>query len=234
MKAICYSLWGDKPEYTVGAIRNADLAATLFPDWVCVFYCFSCVPHEVVSQLKSRQNVVSRMVEGIGNRRSAVQRFFPAEEDGVEYMISRDTDSRLSRREVLAVEDWISKGADVHVMRDHPYHGVPIPAGMWGVRGGRLNGIQRYAQELVSKMEADYKFQDQDFLSSWVWSKIQNGQLSCTIHDPFFQKTPFPKGAKRGAENDGVWFVGQCFGSDDKHNSDNDIEVLKIAEGNNS
>ena len=50
MKVISYSLWGDKPTYTVGAVKNADLAATLFPDWTCVFYCFSSVPKEIIQK----------------------------------------------------------------------------------------------------------------------------------------------------------------------------------------
>lgn len=227
MKAICYGVWGNNPMYTIGAIRNVDIAKDLFPDWTCIVYCFESVSSEIVKQLKSRDNVIVRMATGIGNRRNAVQRFFPAEEDGVEYMISRDTDSRLSPREVLAVEDWISKGADVHIMRDHPYHGVPIPAGMWGVRGGRLKGIQKYAEELVLKMDENYKYQDQDFLSSWVWSKIINGELTVCIHDPFFQRSAFPEGAKRGDENRGVWFVGQIFDENDVYNSQSDADMVK-------
>ena len=230
MKVISYSLWGDHPTYTVGAVRNAELAEQLFPDWTCVFYCFESVPDGIVSQLQSRSNCIVRMVRGSGDRRSAVQRFFPAEEDGVEYLLSRDTDSRLSPREVLAVQEWVSQGTDVHIMRDHPYHGVPILAGMWGVRGGKLKGIKQYAEEYVSKMDGSYKFQDQDFLTSWIWSRIQNGELTATVHDPFFVKHPFPPTSTRGKSNRGVWFVGQVFDEHDSYNSQFDVDVLTGAE----
>lgn len=106
LKVISYSLWGDKPEYTIGAIRNADAAAELFPDWKCVFYCFSSVPKEILKELESRPNVLTRMVGGEYNTtdsRGMFHRFLPADEEGVEYMMSRDTDSRLSLREKLAV-----------------------------------------------------------------------------------------------------------------------------------
>ena len=226
MKVISYSLWGDNPVYTIGAVRNAELAAELLPDWKCIFYCFESVPLEYVQQLQGLSNCIVRMVSGVGDRKSAVQRFFPAEEKEVEYLISRDTDSRLSTREVLAVNDWIAKGADVHIMRDHPYHGVPLLAGMWGVRGDRLHGIRSYCEEFVSKTDGSYKFQDQDFLTSWVWNKIQCGQLSATVHDPFFAKQPFPVGATRGKENCGVWFVGQVFDENDKYNSESDLKIV--------
>jgi hypothetical protein len=227
VKVISYSLWGDNPVYTIGAIRNAELAADLLPDWKCIFYCFESVPANIVVKLQTMDNCIVRIVSGQGDRRSAVQRFFPAEEDGVEYLISRDTDSRLSPREVLAINQWISEGTDVHIMRDHPYHGVPILAGMWGVRGGRLKGIQNYCEEFVSKMDGDYKFQDQDFLTAWVWSRVTNGELTACIHDPFFQKTPFPADSTRGDSNGGVMFVGQCFDENDKYNSQSDVDLLE-------
>lgn len=233
MKVISFSLWGNKPTYTVGAVKNADLAAQLFPDWTCVFYCFESVPQDIISQLQSRQNVLVRPVQGeysSTDSRGMFHRFLPADEEGVEYMMSRDTDSRLSEREKLAVEEWISSGADLHIMRDHPYHGVPILGGMWGVRGSKLKGIAS-AMENFKPTEA--KGQDQAFLWEWIWGKAQSGELSCCIHDPFFQQTPFPNGSLRGDKNGGVWFIGQCFDENDNHNSDSDIEALKKVETTN-
>jgi hypothetical protein len=230
VKVISYSLWGDNPTYTIGAIRNADLAATLFPDWTCVFYCFDSVPVEIIKQLESRPNVLVRRVYGEYNpsdSRGMFHRFLPADEEGVEYMMSRDTDSRLSERERLAVEAWLASGADLHVMRDHPYHGAPMLGGMWGVKGGRLKGIAHDMEEFQPSSD---KGQDQAFLWEWVWDKVRDGELSVCIHDPFFQKTPFPAGATRGKENGGVTFIGQCFDENDNHNSESDIAVLQKAE----
>jgi hypothetical protein len=230
VKVISYSLWGDKPTYTIGAIKNADLAARLFPDWTCIFYCFQSVPAGIVAELQSRPNVVVRLVDGEYNSadsRGMFHRFLPADEEGVEYMMSRDTDSRLSDRERLAVEAWLASGADLHVMRDHPYHGVPMLGGMWGVKGGKLKGISRDMEEFEPSSD---KGQDQAFLWEWVWDKVRDGELSVCIHDPFFQKTPFPAGATRGKENGGVTFIGQCFDENDNHNSESDIAVLQKAE----
>lgn len=230
MKVISYSLWGDKPTYTVGAVKNADLAARLFPDWTCVFYCFESVPHDIIEQLQNRQNVVVRRVEGEYNpsdSRGMFHRFLPADEEGVEYMISRDTDSRLSERERLAVEQWLASGADLHVMRDHPYHGAPMLGGMWGVKGGKLIGIARDMEEFQPTSD---KGQDQEFLWEWIWDKVRDGALTVCVHDPFFQKTPFPAGAARGDGNGGVWFVGQCFDEHDKYNSQSDLDLVLKAE----
>lgn len=45
---------------------------------------------------------------------------------GVDVFISRDADSVLSARESAAVQDWLRSGKTLHVMHDHPHHGVPI------------------------------------------------------------------------------------------------------------
>ena len=145
MKVISFSIWGTNPTYTVGAVRNADLALQLLPEWTCVFYCWNSVPLDIVQQLKSRSNVIVRRVDGdydSTDSRGMFYRFYPADEPGVERIICRDTDSRLSRREVLAIDEWITQGTDFHIMRDHPYHGTPILGGMWGVVGGKLIGIR--------------------------------------------------------------------------------------------
>lgn len=226
MKVISYSLWGDKPTYTIGAVKNADLAARLFPDWTCLFYCFDSVPVSIINELKSRSNVLVRHVEGEYNptdSRGMFHRFLPADEEGVDYMISRDTDSRLSERERLAVESWIVSDTDIHIMRDHPYHGVPMLGGMWGAKGRKLKNISDAMKQFSPTSD---KGQDQSFLWKWVWSKVVNKELSCTAHDPFFSKIPFPKGATRGNNNGGVWFVGQVFDEQDKYNSQSDVDLL--------
>jgi hypothetical protein len=93
-------------------------------------------------------------------------RFYPASEDDVEVFISRDCDSRLSEREAVAVAEWIDSPILIHVMRDHPYHNVPILGGMWGAK--------RYAipdmKELIAEWNKEDRWQtDQDFLRDVVW-----------------------------------------------------------------
>ena len=51
-KVISYSLWSDIPKYNFGAIRNAELAREIFPDWTVRFYIGTSVPNETVDQLR--------------------------------------------------------------------------------------------------------------------------------------------------------------------------------------
>ena len=60
----------------------------------------------------------------------------------VEVALFRDLDSRPSRREMEAVEEWMLSKHVVHVMRDHPGHDMPILAGMWGVKLDSHQGVR--------------------------------------------------------------------------------------------
>ena len=57
MKIISFSLWGRDPKYTVGAIKNAELAKEIYPGWICRFYCANDVPNPIIFQLEDMDNV---------------------------------------------------------------------------------------------------------------------------------------------------------------------------------
>lgn len=56
-KIISFSLWGNNPKYTVGAIRNAELSKTIYPGWKCRFYVAKDVPDDCMSRLLQIDNV---------------------------------------------------------------------------------------------------------------------------------------------------------------------------------
>ena len=206
-KVISFSLWGTDPLYVEGAIRNADLAAVIYPEWTCYYYCNSCVPKEIIDRLKNKPNTKVIELADEGGTFSALNRFLVVEEDGVEYAIFRDADSRLSMREKIAVDAWLSSVADIHIMRDHPYHGWFVQAGMFGLKAEKFRGRMKNA--IAEYVPTGKRTDDQDFISPYLGNRIQQERLSVILHDPFFTKTPVPKGCQRGENNGGVYFVGQ-------------------------
>jgi len=141
MKYLSFSLWGDKPIYNVGAIRNAELWKTVYPDWQMVVYYDNTVPQDTVDSLR-KLDVKIIDVTNI-NIFGMFWRFLAHDLPESEYAIFRDCDSRLSLREKLAVDEWLSSGKSIHVMRDHPAHRIPygnnslgILGGMWGIKCG--------------------------------------------------------------------------------------------------
>ena len=103
-KIIAFSLWGDNPKYTVGLIKNLDLAKEIYPGWICRVYCGKSVPENIISEIEKRDNKELIIMDEQGDWEGMFWRFFAAEDADI--MISRDSDSRLNNREKAAVEQW--------------------------------------------------------------------------------------------------------------------------------
>ena len=207
-RVISFSLWGNDPKYSVGAIRNAKLAPRIYPGWICRYYIGSDVAPEVAERLASYPHCeVERMASS--NWGGALWRFAPAGEEDVAVMISRDTDSRLNEREAEAVREWLSGDHQFHIMRDHPWHFHLILGGLWGAKRGCLAGIQAMIED-YSK-ENRYGI-DQDFLRDRVYPIVFDSAL---VHDEFYSGNDFPR-PRRGFE-----FVGQAFDEQERAVSKN-------------
>jgi hypothetical protein len=135
LRVIAFCLYGKLERYTLGAIKNAELALDIYPDWQCWFYIHQpTVPKTVVDTLREFPNV--RIIFKQELILPTMWRYLPLDSPDVDIFISRDSDSILSFREKSAVDEWISSGKRFHVIRDHPYHPmtVGIMAGMVGFR----------------------------------------------------------------------------------------------------
>jgi hypothetical protein len=214
-KIISYSLWGNNPKYTIGAIKNANLAGIYYPGWVCRFYCASDVPDDIIVELKKNSEII--ICKDKPDWKFTTKRFLPMSEEGVERVIFRDTDSRFTEREVSAVNEWIDSGEILHVMKDHPFHGgFPILAGMFGIKVGFVPNVEKLLK-LAESVPEQYHF-DQIFLQKYIWSIFQN---QSKIHDEFFLKKPFPTKRKS------LEFVGEPFNADDSVCDVSHREILK-------
>ena len=63
-KVISYSLWGDNPIYTHGALRNLEMAKEIYPEWTCRFYLDKNVPEDIVTKLKEGGAEVYKYMTG--------------------------------------------------------------------------------------------------------------------------------------------------------------------------
>ena len=133
-------------------------------------------------------------------------RFIPAFLKETNIFLSRDTDSRITKREVEAVNVWIESQKNAHIMRDHPYHGgFPMLAGMFGIKGGKIKNIKALL-ELAKQVPEQYHY-DQIFLQNYIWPYIEKDVV---IHDEYFIKNSFP--TKR-IKNE---YIGQPFDENDQ------------------
>jgi len=164
---ISYSLYGDDSMYIYGAIQNSLSVKYFYPEWVGRFYVSSNVAKDVVEELiKNGSEVV--IVNECENNLSMLWRFRVFSDEDVECAMIRDADSRLSKREVGAVNEWLDSGKDFHIMRDHPNHQARIMGGMWGAKVNALRNIDELLILAKDYLKDEYGG-DQYFLAKYVY-----------------------------------------------------------------
>lgn len=212
MKVISFSLYGDNPKYTIGAIKNSELKETFFPGWEMRVYHNDSVPNYVLEQLEANNVVLvnTGVEQGVCN---AMWRFAPASEK-VECFISRDCDSRLFERDAVAVQEWLDSGKCFHIIRDHPGgHAWEISAGMWGARGCFVGSIQEKMNHYIqtSSWVTD-RAVDQRFLQEIIYPRAVE---SLFLHDEYFNYEGIGTPIKRDRKLDDFAFIGEPFDEND-------------------
>ena len=207
-KIISFSLWGDNPVYNVGAIRNAELAKDIYPDWVCRYYYGTSTLESTIEKLKGFDNVELINMGVEGDWAGMFWRFYPASDNDVDVVIVRDCDSRLNQREKGAVDEWLNSDKGFHIMRDHPAHGTEILGGMWGAKKGVVNNMKELIDDYI---KGDFWQVDQNFLREKIYPLVKDNS---SVHDEFFEHKPFP--TKRINKE----FVGDVFDQYDKRHSE--------------
>jgi hypothetical protein len=212
VRVIAYGLYGGDARYTVGVLRNAQLAPLVYPGWKVRVYLDGSVPAPVVGELERLGAQLVRaddpaMGGGIGGM---FWRFLVAADEQVDRFIVRDSDSRLNARERLAVEEWIQSGTLVHSLRDHPNHDRPLNGGMWG---GRKGAVPDMASLIRKSTDKEKYGGDLDFLNEQIWTRraVKASQMA---HDAYScnkypNSRPFP--TRRPAD---YQHVGQVFFGD--------------------
>ena len=185
-KILTFSLWNNIDRYNIGAIKNAELALQYYPDFECWFYIHKeTVPEKIINQLFKMKNVKIIFKEGdINICNPMTWRFEAIDDEYVEIMMSRDTDTRILLREKLAVDEWLNSDKLFHSMRDHPDHydiNYRINAGMFGTK--KIPEIKSWKESLLKNLnKSANKFADQIFLNEYIYSKIINNAI---IHSSF-------------------------------------------------
>tara|TARA_B110000285_G_scaffold235601_1_gene318529 strand:- start:27833 stop:35488 length:7656 start_codon:yes stop_codon:yes gene_type:complete len=184
-QVISYSLYGSNPRYIDGALENAKLAKEIYPGWIMRVYYDNTVPQRIIEKLRSED---VQLVDMTNSKMNKMSWRFQAASDAKRFC-ARDIDSRLSKREAAAVEDWVQSGKQFHVMRDHPSHSnYPMSGGMW------CSTTIPNIQKLLIDVKNHAYLQDMNFLNKVIWpmaqkSLLQHDSFSC---DKFGGGKPFP------------------------------------------
>ena len=97
VRVISYGLYGKSPRYTIGVLRNAQLAPLVYPGWKVRVYLDSSVPRNVVEELErsrhAHASIPTRPCPHVHAHASMPTR--PLAPDA--YVPPRSTGSRISR-----------------------------------------------------------------------------------------------------------------------------------------
>jgi hypothetical protein len=213
-KIISYSLWGDHPMYWVGALRNIELVKNHLPEFICRFYIDKKSKQSLIDSIPENDLVEKVIVDSDKESFYGMfWRFWASDDPEVDVMLSRDCDSRIGDRELSAINEWLESDKDFHIMRDHPYHNVPILGGMWGVRNGLLRGIN-ITDKISQWAKFGRKGVDQDFLDKIIYPLVKDKSLE---HDDWgrfgldVRKFPTPR-------DENKTFVGEIYDENDNRN----------------
>lgn len=136
-KLISFTLYGEDPKYIRGMFENIKLKEKFYPDWHIIVFHDNSLSEDVLSRLEEK-NVILRNVSEYSVLAS-MWRFLAHDEPDIERFIVRDSDSRITEREAVAVQEWVDSDKALHVMRDHPHHGYAMLGGMWGMKKSDMN-----------------------------------------------------------------------------------------------
>lgn len=132
-KVISFCLYGSNDLYCLGLIENIDIINEKYNDWQIYVY-YNNIPDKILNILKNKSNTYLFDCTHNGYKwEGTFWRFYPIESNDIDIFLSRDTDSRITDREINLVNSWIQSNKAFHIIRDHPGHGIPILAGTFGV-----------------------------------------------------------------------------------------------------
>jgi hypothetical protein len=202
-------------QYYGGLVQNVRAVYELLPGWsVRVYYEQSLEPFiDIIRKLGVE--TIAMQIQPEFSERARLWRFLAADDDAVEAFLSRDSDSRITQREVILIEEWIRSNRSVHCIRDHERHFGPILGGMWGAYTAPFRRmINGSLYEKLSYLNfSENPNADELFLQLSVWPSIINDVL---VHDSFIALhqyclnyshtcVPFPQSAREFTHG----YVGQ-------------------------
>jgi hypothetical protein len=226
MKVFSFSLFGNNPIYTIGTIKNVELINSLFPEWKIYVYTNKVSSDPIILELL-KKGVNIRYEEDTLWFNSA-WRFKAITEESVEVMVCRDSDSRISERDVASISEWLHSDYNYHIIRDHPIgHHWVMNAGMWGAKKNNfIEKIDVYLNEYLTQnqqLKHSVNF-DQLFLRDVIYQEIKNDSM---IHDEYYGYESHSKPIEHDRKSNDFAFIGESIDENDQPRGDQRSPIIE-------
>ncbi|EHI74342.1 Uncharacterised protein [Streptococcus criceti] len=187
---ISFSLYGASPDYNETAVLNAELVDEFYPDWRCRFYVDETVPQSTLARLEAHKAEIIYATPEMKKLPPTMWRFLALEDPNAGYVIFRDADSVISRREATTVEEWVKSGRRFHTIRDSGAHTELIMAGLWGALAGSVPQFSQKMFTYVQTTSLHPRFADQFFLRDYIWQYVRQDLYASDRLFGFFEAHP--------------------------------------------
>lgn len=180
-KIISFSLYGSNNKYCIGMIENIEIIKKSYSDWKIYVY-YNNIPDKIYNKIKEYGCKLIKC-EQKTKWEGMFWRFYPFNDNSIDIWLSRDSDSRISKREMNLVEEWINSDKPFHIIRDHKQHKIEILGGTFGVKNKFFQNIdiKKYIEIYRKKYKKNTKkFRDADqyFLRKEIWPLIKNNHMA--------------------------------------------------------
>ena len=219
-KLISFCVFGNKPMYDVGAIKNAKLVSKIYPGWIARFYVPYGYNKSIVDELISLGCEI-RFCDDWTPGLNPLWRILPYFDKDVDAFISRECDGRLTEREALIVNQFMESDCTFHIIYDHTAHASrEISAGMFGIKSkcvipNLTNKVNSYVNggyiEYANQMYRDNFYgADEIFLKEYVFPHVLSQAMIHSDIKKYGKEIPLPVLVDR------TMFIGNKFDENDK------------------
>jgi hypothetical protein len=216
VRVFSFTLFGAADKYCKGLLRNIELIQKEFPDFETWVYIGNDVPAHILNQLQVARNVKCFFTGEVGLV-NKFYRFFAIDDPSVEVMFVRDVDSRIFKRDISTIHEFLASDKKFHLVRDHPNHFHKVMACSFAIRKGLLAvPLKTLFDEYRLTNEVTTFWNDQEFLAAVFWPRVLPYSM---IHDdlqdfePYSMKTPIKEPI-----GDALHFIGQVYEFDESGN----------------
>lgn len=226
-KYASFCVYGTNKKYTIGAVKNCFQYLREYKDIKPIFFIRNDVDKSIEDIINYAGGTVVKTLY-VPDWYMRFCRFLPIE--SCEFLMSRDTDCRLTNREIYANNCFINSDKLFHIIRDHPHHYAEILAGMWSVKKYNIPILRFMILDFCMNSYKKENFQyDQIFLTNYVWKQINDDIL--LSHDCYFKFSNNNLIIDFSVERNNFEYIGEPY--DENDNVDINLKnVIKNCEKN--
>jgi hypothetical protein len=178
-KIVSVSAYGANPRYITGMHRQYELSKQFYKDWEFRAY---------VDNKSNYHMPDANIIEVKDGSHGVFWRFEPLFENDDNLVIVRDSDGRITYREMMAVNEWVNSSNTFHVYRDHEAHfEFPVIACAFGYKGKLSAFLHNIMHQFATK--TNYYTNDQVYLRDFVWPTVKDNCMVHSMHEGWFAET---------------------------------------------